>query len=233
LRLANGPLAEPAELVEDQRAGRGHRPARRPRSCPACPAVHASAPGCPGRAAVGPSGRTQRPGRTARVHRGVYVDARVSTGPSRVSQQPHRPWPLPAARPSTLVAALPAPSGALRLAAVAPRVAPAAAPLWLGNIRPICAQRTLTVPASNGSITPAGSPDVAEGKGRPVEPSRGGQDPPASAPPAGESPAGWYPDPQDPSRSRYWNGTAWTSWRRRGPGTPPPPPPYRPLTALA
>jgi hypothetical protein len=36
-----------------------------PRSCPACRAIHASAPGCPGRAAGGPSGRTQRPGRTA------------------------------------------------------------------------------------------------------------------------------------------------------------------------
>ena len=23
-------------------------------------------------------------------------------------------------------------------------------------------------------------------------------------------PAGWYPDPQDSSRQRYWNGTAWT-----------------------
>lgn len=23
-------------------------------------------------------------------------------------------------------------------------------------------------------------------------------------------PAGWYPDPQDASRQRYWNGTAWT-----------------------
>jgi hypothetical protein len=71
-----------------------------------------------------------------------------------------------------------------------------------------------------------------------METSRGGQDPPPSAPPDGQSPAGWYQDPQDPSRSRYWTGTAWTSWRRRGPGTrgpgtPPPPPPYRPLTVLA
>lgn len=27
------------------------------------------------------------------------------------------------------------------------------------------------------------------------------------APPA--APAGWYPDPEDPSARRYWNGSAW------------------------
>jgi uncharacterized protein DUF2510 len=27
--------------------------------------------------------------------------------------------------------------------------------------------------------------------------------------PAGSPPAGWYPDPIDPSRGRYWNGVAW------------------------
>lgn len=26
------------------------------------------------------------------------------------------------------------------------------------------------------------------------------------------SPAGWYPDPEDPARGRYWNGVAWTEF---------------------
>lgn len=29
-------------------------------------------------------------------------------------------------------------------------------------------------------------------------------------------PAGWYPDPQDASRQRYWNGTAWTEHTAAG-----------------
>lgn len=29
-------------------------------------------------------------------------------------------------------------------------------------------------------------------------------------------PAGWYPDPQDSSRQRYWNGTAWTEHTAEG-----------------
>src|SRR3954469_20235626 len=32
------------------------------------------------------------------------------------------------------------------------------------------------------------------------------------------TPAGWYPDPSDPSRQIYWNGTAWVG----GPWTGPP-----------
>lgn len=28
-------------------------------------------------------------------------------------------------------------------------------------------------------------------------------------------PAGWYPDPSDPSRSRYWDGRKWTDRTRR------------------
>lgn len=59
------------------------------------------------------------------------------------------------------------------------------------------------------------------------------QDPPATPLPTGLPAAGWYPDPENPSRSRYWSGTAWTSWHRSGPGTPPPPPQYRPLATLA
>ena len=47
------------------------------------------------------------------------------------------------------------------------------------------------------------------------------------------TPAGWYPDPENPSHSRYWNGTAWTSWHRSGPRTSPPSPQYRPLATLA
>jgi hypothetical protein len=66
-----------------------------------------------------------------------------------------------------------------------------------------------------------------------METSQDDQDPPATSSSIGLPAAGWYPDPENPSRSRYWNGTAWTSWHRRGPGTPPPPPQYRPLATLA
>jgi hypothetical protein len=44
--------------------------------------------------------------------------------------------------------------------------------------------------------------------------------------------AGWYPDPEDPSRSRYWDGTAWTTWHRRAAPTTPPPR-FRPLATPA
>src|SRR3954452_19944965 len=27
------------------------------------------------------------------------------------------------------------------------------------------------------------------------------------------TPAGWFPDPEDPSQQRYWDGTAWTDHR--------------------
>jgi hypothetical protein len=37
-------------------------------------------------------------------------------------------------------------------------------------------------------------------------------------------PAGWYPDPHDPSQRRFWNGTAWTEHVDR-PTVPPPPAP--------
>lgn len=33
-------------------------------------------------------------------------------------------------------------------------------------------------------------------------------------------PAGWYEDPEDPSRQRFWSGTEWTD-ERRLPPTPP------------
>jgi Domain of unknown function (DUF4328)/Protein of unknown function (DUF2510) len=65
-----------------------------------------------------------------------------------------------------------------------------------------------------------------------METSQDDQDPPPAPSPIGLPAAGWYPDPENPSRSRYWSGTEWT-WHRRGPGTPPPPPQYRPLGTLA
>jgi hypothetical protein len=34
--------------------------------------------------------------------------------------------------------------------------------------------------------------------------------------------AGWYPDPEDDRRQRYWDGNAWTD-QRRGDGPPAPP----------
>ena len=36
--------------------------------------------------------------------------------------------------------------------------------------------------------------------------------------------AGWYDDPEDAARLRYWDGTAWTD-ERRARDVPPPPPP--------
>lgn len=39
-------------------------------------------------------------------------------------------------------------------------------------------------------------------------------------------PAGWYPDPDDPTQQRRWNGSQWTDDRRATqPGQPPPPQP--------
>lgn len=38
------------------------------------------------------------------------------------------------------------------------------------------------------------------------------------------TPAGWYPDPQDGSRERWWNGSSWSdAWQPRAgvPGAPP------------
>jgi hypothetical protein len=64
-----------------------------------------------------------------------------------------------------------------------------------------------------------------------METSQDDQDPPATSSSIGLPPAGWYPDPENPSRSRYWSGAEWT-WHRRGPSTAPPPQ-YRPLGTLA
>jgi hypothetical protein len=39
------------------------------------------------------------------------------------------------------------------------------------------------------------------------------------------TPAGWYPDPQQPGQQRYWDGSAWTeATQPGGPAAPPPPP---------
>ena len=37
--------------------------------------------------------------------------------------------------------------------------------------------------------------------------------------------AGWYDDPEDATRLRYWDGAAWTDAFQPRPATPPPPPP--------
>jgi hypothetical protein len=57
------------------------------------------------------------------------------------------------------------------------------------------------------------------------------QDPPATSS-SGLPAAGWYPDPENPTRFRYWDGTAWTTWHRRAAPTTPPPR-FRPLVTPA
>jgi len=37
----------------------------------------------------------------------------------------------------------------------------------------------------------------------------------------GIPPAGWYPDPEDPSTTRLWSGSAWTDSKRGSDGLPP------------
>jgi hypothetical protein len=53
--------------------------------------------------------------------------------------------------------------------------------------------------ASSGSLQPAGSPPPPM-----VAPIT------ASQPPAAPVPAGWYADPSQPGRRRYWSGVEWT-----------------------
>jgi hypothetical protein len=66
----------------------------------------------------------------------------------------------------------------------------------------------------------------------PDETSRDDENPSAVSSSMSPPSAGWYPDPEDPSRSRYWDGTAWTTWHRRAAPTTPPPR-FRPLATLA
>jgi uncharacterized protein (AIM24 family) len=42
------------------------------------------------------------------------------------------------------------------------------------------------------------------------------------------TPAGWYPDPQDPARHRYWDGAAWTAHVQSLAAVAAPPPPGGP-----
>jgi hypothetical protein len=39
----------------------------------------------------------------------------------------------------------------------------------------------------------------------------------------GTTPAGWYPDPHDPSTTRWWNGSTWADSGRGSDGTLSPP----------
>lgn len=45
----------------------------------------------------------------------------------------------------------------------------------------------------------------------------------------GATPSGWYPNPDNPSQERWWDGTTWTdATRPSGGGAPPPPGAYPP-----
>lgn len=46
----------------------------------------------------------------------------------------------------------------------------------------------------------------------PSQQTQPGQQAPVSA----QTPAGWYPDPHDPSTQRYWDGSQWTENRSPG-----------------
>lgn len=39
-----------------------------------------------------------------------------------------------------------------------------------------------------------------------------------------ETPAGWYPNPENPATERWWDGTAWSDQTRPAGGALPPPP---------
>jgi hypothetical protein len=98
----------------------------------------------------------------------------------------------------------------------------------------LCGQiACLTAPLSNGSILSPSQLGCPKWKSRHhMETSQEDQDPPVTSSSTSPPAAGWYPDPEDPSRARYWNGTAWTTWHRRVvPATPPPR--FRPLATLA
>ena len=46
-----------------------------------------------------------------------------------------------------------------------------------------------------------------------------------STPSDGPAAAGWYPDPAEPAKERYWDGSDWTAEVRSAGAAPPPPPP--------
>ena len=41
----------------------------------------------------------------------------------------------------------------------------------------------------------------------------------------GATPAGWYPDPSDATKQRWWDGSQWTNQQQPAPGYAPPPAP--------
>ena len=76
---------------------------------------------------------------------------------------------------------------------------------------------------TSGTVRPAPKPVPTSGDGAaamgPADPvvavARGSRlgvakEEPAAAP---TTPPGWYADPEDPSRQRFWDGTAWTEHR--------------------
>jgi hypothetical protein len=72
-------------------------------------------------------------------------------------------------------------------------------------------------PAAGPEPQPATGPEPAAAPG-PRGAAEPGPEREPPAPPAGEEP-GWYPDPHQPGRNRYWDGQTWTAHvsRDRGP----------------
>jgi hypothetical protein len=135
----------------------------------------------------------------------VLAVVSASTGLTRldaVALQEYRAMP---ATVSSLAAATPSDSStAVIIAVVAVIVLMAVVVALLASRR----RRRLALATGPGY----GTGDFLAG----VYPSSAPSAPPTAPPPSGP-PAGWYPDPQDPARTRYWSGHDW------GPGPVPPP----------